>query len=95
MAKQPLGGRPTKAALLRLKVATTVVSVAAFLGSLGVVAYLHPGVHNTAGLTSQTQSVATVASLGSSASTANSSALQLSGGQRQASVVPLVRTHGS
>lgn len=92
MTKQPLGGRPTKTALMRIKLATAVVSVVAFAGSLGVVAYLNPGVHYSTTATTQNGSVTTIAATG--ASTTSTGALQLSS-SRQSSVTPLVRTRGS
>ncbi len=94
MAKQPLGGRPNKAALARMKVVTVVVSVAVFAGSLGAVAYLNPGV-SAARLQSQAQSVNTFDSTGSATAQVNSTPLQLRRTQQQASVVPLARTRGS
>ncbi len=94
MAKQPWGGRPNKAALARMKVATAVVSVIAFAGSLGAVAYLNPGA-SAARLQSQAQFVSEFGSTGSSAAQVNSAPLQLPSRQQQASLVPLARTRGS
>jgi len=50
MAKQPLGGRPNKATLVRIKLATMVVSIATFVSSLGVIVLFNPGIASTAGL---------------------------------------------
>ncbi len=94
MAKQPWGGRPSKAALMRIKLATVVVSAVTFASSLGMVAHLNPGVHNTAGLTSQVQPASTLASANSAASQGGNTPLQLRQGQ-QGSLAPLVRTRGS
>lgn len=94
MAKQPLGGRPNKAALMRIKLATAAVSVVAFLGSLGVVAYVNPGVHDAATVATQAGSITTIAAAGTSTTSSNPAPLRLSA-SRQSSVTPLVHTRGS
>ncbi len=94
MAKQPLGGRPNKAALAKIKLATVLVSLVAFVGSLGGVAYLNPGSAKSTGALSQTQFVSVDASSSSSTSQVSGTASQPSVLQ-QASIVPLVRTRGS
>ncbi len=93
MAKQPLGGRPNKAALAKMKVVTVVVSVAAFVGSLGAVAYLTPGIAGT--VHAQTQSPNTLGSTGSTTALASSAPLRFRSRQQQASAAPLTRTRGS
>ncbi len=93
MAKQPFGGRPSKAALMRIKLATAVVSLAAFAGSLGIVAYVNPGVHAT---TSGTQPhTVSIAMAGSSTSQLSSGSLQLPSLPQASSVRPLTRTRAS
>ncbi len=87
MARQPLGGRPNKAALSRMKLGTVVVSIAAFAGSLGAVAYLNPGIKVT---TAQpTTSVVSFNNTGTSTGSNRFSSRQ------STSAAPLVRTRGS
>ncbi len=93
MAKQPLGGRPTKAALVRIKLATAVVSLAAFVASLGIVAYVNPGVH-LAATGAQATSLTAVAA-GSSTSLSSTASLQLPSLPQTSSIQPLTRTRGS
>jgi hypothetical protein len=94
-AKQPWGGRPNKAAVLRIKLATMVVSIATFVSSLGVIAFLNPGIAKTAGLANQAQTGSTVALANSSLSQISSAALQLPSRSQLASLQPRTRTRGS
>ena len=88
----PVRGRPNKAALVRIKAATVAVSIAAFLGSLGIVAYANPAIKTAAGSTAQTQ----LASAPVAATTRlRRTALQLPSRPQQSLVVPLTRTRGS
>ncbi len=64
-----------------MKLGTVVVSIAAFVGSLGAVSYLHPGIKVTA------QPVASTVSFNAPATGRTT--------RQQASVAPLVRTRGS
>ncbi len=86
MARQPLGGRPNKAALSRMKLGTVVVSIAAFAGSLGAVAYINPGIKVT------TRRVTTTISFNNSGTSAGGAGFS---SRQQTSVAPLVRTRGS
>jgi hypothetical protein len=69
-----------------------VVSVATFVGSLGVVSFLHPGI--AAGSASSAP-FASVASATSPSSGLSGSPLQLPSHTQQASSQPLTRTRGS
>jgi hypothetical protein len=93
--RRVLGGRPDKAALARMKVTTVIVSIATFVGSLGMISYLHPA----AGAASNTgvQTVASTNLAQSTTSTTRSSrrALQLQGATQSGTVAPLTRTRGS
>ncbi len=91
MAKQIIRGRPSKAALGRMKVVTVAVSLAAFLGSLGVIA----GNENqaiTAASTSMNQvamTTSTTAATGSSTSAASTTS------QQPSFSAPITRNRGS
>jgi hypothetical protein len=97
MAKQPWGGRPNKAALARIKLGTIVVSIVAFVATLGGVAYLNPGAGSTTptdSLAQSTQIASRVATTSSSIASTSSSSTATSV-QQQAPVLPVVRTRGS
>jgi hypothetical protein len=84
-----------KAALHRIKVTTVAVSVMAFAGSMGVIAYAHPGT-SAASTTVTTDQAQTVSSPNqSSSSQVSSAALQLPTLSQRASVFPRTRTRGS
>ena len=87
MTRNPLGGRPSKAALTRVKIGTVVVSVIAFLGTLAGVATLNPAVDNATTVAQAPVETAT-------ASTDTSSAAQAAS-QAQTLTFPAVRTRGS
>ena len=92
MARQPWGGRPNKAALLRMKWVTALVSAVAFAGSLGAIAYINPGGRSAATTAGPVQTISLVSPANAPAQIANSSRVSR---QRQASAVPITRTRGS
>ncbi len=93
MSKHLLGGRPSKAALAKIKTGTVVVSIATFLGTLGGIAVFNPGFSAGAAAASPVQSVDSTQTI-ASASRSNSSSAQ-SSSQQQAVTFPRVRTRGS
>jgi hypothetical protein len=80
--------RPTKLALLRVKVATIVVAVVLFFASLTGIAIYNPQVGNEAAAPAQTEQI-TIVKPGGSGS------LLLALPPRVAAVRPLVRSRGS
>jgi hypothetical protein len=93
MVRQPWGGRPDKATLLRMKWAAALVSAVAFIGSLGAVVYANPGSRSVLQAANQVQSISMPSSASASASQA--AGTDASGRQRQAPAVPITRTKGS
>ncbi len=93
--RRVLGGRPDKAALGRMKVTTVVVTIAAFVGSLGLISYLHPAVGANSGAANQ--ALASVNQFATNGSTGrfNRRSLQLAGSAQSNTLAPLTRTRGS
>jgi hypothetical protein len=94
MAKYPLGGRPSKAALAKIKTGTIIVSVATFLGSLGGIALFNPGFSSSAAAANQVQTASSTQVIASTSQSSRSSAAQ-SSSQQQGITFPRVRTRGS
>lgn len=92
MAKVLIGGRPSKAALGRMKVVTIAVSIAAFLGSLGVIAANGTGGATVANTHDQSSQVAFA---GSTSATQRRNAGQFSAQQQPGFSAPLTRSRGS
>ncbi len=92
MAERKIGRGLSKVALAKMKVATIVVSVVAFVGSVGVINATGAGLANRSGAAAQAQAISGFQTLSSRRRGASLSGF----GQGQAtSVVPLVRTRGS
>lgn len=85
MSERRVLWRPNKAALSRIKTTTVVVSIAAFLGGLGIIGVSNPATANRVAA-NQTSSVTTIA--------ANNTSVQFLASQRT-SIAPLTRTRGS
>jgi len=80
--------RVSKLALFRVKVATIVLSIVAFVASLVSIAAYNPGIANKAAAPVQAQQITIVKSGGSDL-------LQLAPAPRVTAVRPLVRSRGS
>jgi hypothetical protein len=90
-----LGGHINKAGLVRVRVATVIVSVVTFVSSLGIIWYINPGIHGTTMASSQVQVASSLPSTAASTSKSSSAALQLPSVQQSSSLRPLTRTRGS
>jgi hypothetical protein len=90
-------GRPSKAALGRLKVSAMVVAVAAFAGSLGAIAVLNPGIKQASASTSTQVAPFNIVVPGEPvAPQINSAPLQLPQPSQQSQLfMPRTRTRGS
>ena len=88
MTTRRTSGRPSKLALLRVKVATIAIAVVLFFTSLTGIAIYNPQVGNEAAVTAQAQQITIVKPGGSDS-------LQLAPLPRVSAVRPLVRSRGS
>jgi hypothetical protein len=92
-------GRPSKAALARLKVTAIVVAVAAFAGTLGGIVAVNPGIKQTSSTSASTggqvASVKIVVPAEPAAPQINSAPLQLPQPSQSQLFLPRTRTRGS
>lgn len=97
-------GRPSKAALARLKVTAIVVAVAAFTGTLGGIVALNPGIKQTSSTQTSTMSASTGGQVAAvkivvpaepAAPQINSAPLQLPQPSQSQLFLPRTRTRGS
>jgi hypothetical protein len=94
-------GRPSKAALARLKVTAIVVAVAAFTGTLGGIVALNPGIKQTSSTQTssstggQVAAVKIVVPAEPAAPQINSAPLQLPQPSQSQLFLPRTRTRGS
>ncbi len=95
MAERKSRTRLSKAALFRMKVATVVVSVVGFAGTMGAIAYAHPAVANHANTAAQYGAAAKSGVSGQTGSQLSNSPLQLPALAQNFSAMPLTRTRGS